>query len=35
MPLDYAGFAHLADTFPFLKSITGEEGGQLSLLGEG
>jgi uncharacterized protein YecE (DUF72 family) len=32
MPLDYAKFANLADAFPFLRSITGEEGGQMPLL---
>jgi uncharacterized protein YecE (DUF72 family) len=34
MPLDYAKFSHLADTFPYLKAITGENGGQMNLLGD-
>jgi len=33
MPLDYAKFSNLAETFPFLRSITGEDGGQMSLPG--
>jgi len=34
MPLDYAKFSNLAETFPFLKSITGEEAGQMTLLSD-
>jgi len=34
MPLDYAKFSNLAEAFPFLKAITGGDGGQMSLLGE-
>ena len=32
MPLEYAKFSNLADAFPFLNTITGEESGQMSLL---